>query len=85
MDGSTEHGTDAIEGASEEEVEEPQADARPDIAPEVPEADAIEQSQSVTDEEPLPSERLTEVAPEVPEADAIEQSIEVPDDAEERR
>jgi hypothetical protein len=69
MDGSTEHGTDAIEGASEEEVE----------------ADAIEQSQSVTDEEPLPSERLTEVAPEVPEADAIEQSIEVPDDAEERR
>jgi hypothetical protein len=56
--------------------------------PEVPEADALEQSQPVGPEsgdvrEAPPSRRLT--AFEVPEADALDQAREVPLDDDDRR
>ncbi len=54
--------------------------------PEVPEADALEQSQDVEPaEEAGPSVPGRAPAFEVPEADALEQSQDVPTDEEERR
>jgi hypothetical protein len=55
--------------------------------PEVPEADAIEQSQEVspTDEEDEETPLQGPASMEVPEADALEQSQPVPGDQDERR
>jgi hypothetical protein len=48
------------------------------ITDSVPEADALEQAESATDDEPEDSlEDLGELAPDVPEADALDQAREV--------
>ena len=51
----------------------------------VPEADAIEQSQPVRDEPARPADDLDHVEPDVPEADALEQQTAVDVDDEEPR
>jgi hypothetical protein len=51
----------------------------------VPEADAIEQTQPVDDEEAVTDIELDNLPPDVPEADAIEQALPVPDDDDDRR
>jgi hypothetical protein len=49
----------------------------------VPEADAIEQSQPTTEEPARPAEELDEVGADAPEADVLEQAAELPEDDEE--
>lgn len=56
--------------------DEPRTDQEPDIGPEVPEADAIEQRQPAVPEDG--DERPDTIPPDAPEADALEQSRSVP-------
>lgn len=60
--------------------DEPRGDQDPEIGPEVPEADAIEQRRPAVPDEG--DERPETIPPEVPEADALEQSRGVPPDDE---
>ena len=51
----------------------------------VPEADALEQSEPLDDPEAAVADPAPHLAPDVPEADAIEQAQEVPYDEDDER
>ena len=55
---------------------EPRGDEEPEIGPEVPEADAIEQRQPALPEDM--DEEPDTIPPDAPEADALEQARSVP-------
>jgi hypothetical protein len=56
-----------------------------DMPADVPEADALEQAQSVGEESSDDRDERSSIPEDVPEADALEQSQEVHDTEEERR
>jgi hypothetical protein len=58
--------------------DEARGDREPEIGPEVPEADALEQQQPALPDDVDEDEEPATIPPEVPEADALEQARSVP-------